>query len=177
MAPSSSLHAAALAEHVDATTAELLLEHMQQRHLQPGQPLVAPGWPTDVLYYLLAGELDVMLEQPGGTVRVGHIEARTWVGEAAFIDGGEATATVLATTPVHLLALRRADFDALCAAHPRAGGQLLHTLCTVLATRVQSSSSGVFERVDDGTFTLARPTVQQGPWMGLLARLTGATHG
>ncbi len=177
MAPADDPAAAALAAHLDADCARLLAARMERRILDADQPLVAPGWPTDTLYFVLSGALDVELEEPTGTVRVGHIEPGTWVGEAAFIDGGAATATVIATRMTTLLALRRSDFDELCQVSPRAASHLLHALCAVLAERVQASSSGLFAEADDGHLELTHPTVAQGPWRRLLARLTGADHG
>lgn len=177
MAPADDSAVQALAAHIDPACARLLAMHMQRRTLHADQPLIAPGWPTDTLYFVLAGGLDVELEEPEGSVRVGHIGPGTWVGEAAFIDGGVPTATVLATAETAVLAMSRASFDALCESEPRAASHLLQALCGVLAQRIQDSSSGLFAEAEDGHLELTHPTVQQGPWRRFLARLTGASHG
>ncbi len=177
MAPIDDSAVAALAAHLDADCARLLASRLDKRILDADQPLVAPGWPTDTLYFVLAGGLDVELEEPTGAVRVGHIGPGTWVGEAAFIDGGPATATVLATSMTTVLALRRDDFDALIQTAPRAASSLLQALCVVLAGRIQASSAGQLAETDDGSLELTRPPSEPGPWRRLLARLTGASHG
>lgn len=168
---------AALTTHVAADTARALLPLMQRRQLALDEALLASGWPGDVLYFVLDGALDVELEQPGGTIRVGHIGPGTWVGEMAFLDGGAPTATVRCTAPCWLLALRREAFDALCAERPAVAADLTRALCCCLARRIQDSSSGVLERVSDATLDLTHPAVQEGPFARLLARLMGAAHG
>jgi CRP-like cAMP-binding protein len=168
---------AALSAHVAEDTARALLDLMERRQLQVDEALIAPGWPGDVLYFVLDGSLDVELEQPGGTVRVGHIGPGTWVGEMAFLDGGEPTATVLCTGNSWLLALRRGTFDRLCADRPAVAADLTRALCCCLAQRIQDSSSGVLEAVGDDAFELTHPVAEEGPFARLLARLTGARHG
>jgi len=163
----------ALQRHVSPQTAALLAERMTARDLTPDEALVGAGWPSTVLYLVLDGALDVVLEEVEGRVLVGHIGADTWVGEAGFLDRRGATATVLATAPTHLLALPRSDFDELCTHHPAAASDLLRALTELLASRILASSSGLLEEVSDHTFTLTHPAVTAGPFKRLLASLFG----
>lgn len=168
----------ALRRHVSASAAALLAARMTPRTLAPHDALVGAGWPNNVLYLVLDGALDVVLEEPDGRVLLGHIGADTWVGEAGFLDGRGATATVLATAPSQLLALPRADFDELCTHEPAAASDLLRALTELLAARILGSSSGLLEEVSDHTFTLTHPAVTAGPFKRLLATLFGGhSHG
>lgn len=167
----------ALSAHMADGAARALLGRMERRQLQVDDALAADGWPGDTLYFVLDGSLDVELEQPSGTVRVGHIGPGTWVGEMAFLDGGAPTATVRCTQESWLLALRRETFDVMCAEEPAAAADLTRALCCCLAQRIQDTSSGVLEQVSDASFELTHPAAQAGPFARLLARLSGARHG
>ena len=167
-----------LSHHVSADQAALLAERCATRALQTGESLVSAGWPHSVLYLVLEGALDVVLEEADGRIVVGHIGPDTWVGEAGFLDGRGATATVVATAPATLLALRREDFDELATHHPAAAAALVAVLTRLIAQRILDSSSGLLEEVSDHTFTLTHPAVPRGPFKRLLAQLFGGRdHG
>lgn len=56
---------AAVSRHADITS--LLMPHMQRRHIPAGQALFHEGEPSDVLYYILEGE--ILLRRSGQILR------------------------------------------------------------------------------------------------------------
>ncbi len=163
----------ALAHHFSPGTAALLIAGSEVRSLEDGQRLVDAGWPHSVLYFVLEGFLDVVLEEQGGTLKLGRIGPETCVGEAGFIDGKGATATVISAGPSRLLALRRDRFDSLCAEQPAAAAELLRVICKVVADRIHQSSSGLLQQASDHSFSVTHPKAEVGPLAALLARLFG----
>ena len=166
----------ALASQIADATCAAMAPFVEVRSLSKGEPLIREDWGTDVLYTVMDGSLEVVLEEPEGRMLVGQIGRGTFVGEASFLDQGAPTATVRATTACRLLTLRRADFEKLCVAHPKAGADLIRALCVVLAKRVNNSASGLLEQVSEETFNLRQPEVRTGPFAQLLARLSGGRH-
>lgn len=170
----------ALERHLSADAAAVLAQRMTSLSLDAGQPLMTGGLSSTALHLVLAGTLDVTLEEPGGRIVVGHIGPDTWVGEAGFLDGKGATANVVATTPAQLLCLSRKDFHALKTHHPAAAAELLRALCALLAERIHHSSSGLLDAVgtDADTLELHAPSAEPGALAKLFARLFGGrSHG
>ena len=66
----------------------------------PGETIISAGDHGDALYVILAGEADAVSKHAPRTFRTGD-----YFGELALIDGRRRSATVLATSDVHLIKL------------------------------------------------------------------------
>lgn len=61
-------------------------------------------------------------------------------GEMALLDGGPRSASARVVEAASLLALRRTDFDRLCAQHPGLGLRLLRNIARAFSQRVRSNN-------------------------------------
>lgn len=75
--------------------------------------VVRRGRPGDCMYFLVSGEVEVMVSPK--PIRLG---AGSFFGELALLDGGPRTASVVTTMPSILLILEVSDFRAFTAHHP-----------------------------------------------------------
>jgi ABC-type lipoprotein export system ATPase subunit/CRP-like cAMP-binding protein len=86
------------------------------REYAPGTTIVHQGEVGREFFILLEGEVDVVVERPGGgETHIDHLHAGQWFGEGALAGSGIRTATVRATNaaPVEVAALNAEDFHRL----------------------------------------------------------------
>lgn len=106
-----------------------------QRDYPAGAVLVSQEEPGDALFVLVRGKVKVALYSESGREVILSV-FRTpgdFFGELALLDDDPRSANVLAVEPSRLLILRRRDFRALIAAHPRTALRAL----TELARRLR----------------------------------------
>ncbi|MBE2248193.1 MAG: cyclic nucleotide-binding domain-containing protein [Myxococcus sp.] len=96
-----------------------LLSRFTFKGLQPDEKVIVEGAPVTALVLVLAGELVVQKEDPGGgAVSLGVLREGEVAGEIALLKGLRATATVVATRKTAVATLDRAAFEGLLKAHP-----------------------------------------------------------
>ncbi|AGC45375.1 cyclic nucleotide-binding domain-containing protein [Myxococcus stipitatus DSM 14675] len=92
-----------------------LVERFRARDVEREDVIIRDGDPTDGLYVLLSGEVEVHKD--------GHLLTRLkegdLFGEISLLQKTPATATVMASRHTTLLRLPREDFDALISSHPQ----------------------------------------------------------
>ncbi|NVI99164.1 cyclic nucleotide-binding domain-containing protein [Myxococcus sp. AM009] len=92
-----------------------LVERFRSRDVERDAVVIRDGDPTDGLYVVLSGEVEVRKDGHLLTqLREGEV-----FGEISLLQKTPATATVTATRHTTLLRLPRADFDALISSHPQ----------------------------------------------------------
>lgn len=119
-----------------------LLSGARVVELGPGDLLLRRDEPSNDLYFLVAGELEISVTQSSSQsltapIRVGPGSV---VGEIAFFDGGQRTASVWSRGPSVVLRLPEAEFRAWRAAEPERAGDLLFALARLLAIRLRRYS-------------------------------------
>jgi CRP/FNR family cyclic AMP-dependent transcriptional regulator len=98
--------------------ADLTEEH---RYME-GSSVVREGEPGDTFYVILEGEAKVL----SGARRVlNRLQPGDFFGEISLLDGGPRTATVVADTPLTMLALPRRGFLRSIEQEPAVGVKLL----------------------------------------------------
>ena len=123
-----------LAEHrlcAGATAADLreLERRVEHRQFEAGSTIVRRGDAADALYFLLHGEVSVIVELPqGGFKRLSTLSPGMGFGEAALIAGGVRSADVRADTAVACCTLSAAAFAEIELAHPSLMIQLMRNL-------------------------------------------------
>ncbi|HUQ14374.1 MAG TPA: cyclic nucleotide-binding domain-containing protein, partial [Novosphingobium sp.] len=121
------MHAAQLAELLTAQSlfadcepdelSDILLRG-HHRSFKRDQEMMAQGDEGDSMFIVLAGLARVsMVAANGREIVLDYAEPGAVLGEIAFLDGGERTASVHAIDPVEALCLSRAAFDEIVAHH------------------------------------------------------------
>jgi CRP-like cAMP-binding protein len=96
-----------------------LMGRFRTRPVEPGEAVVAEGSPSDGLYVVLSGALDVWKARADGQVRAGLLREGDLFGEMSCLSKGPARASVVAARRGVLLRLPRAAFDELVLTHPQ----------------------------------------------------------
>jgi glutaminase len=123
-----------LADHrlcAGATPSEVArLEALVRRsHFDSGAAIVRRGDPADALYFLIDGQVSVVVELPeGGVKRLSTLSGGMGFGEAALLAGGRRSADVRADSDVECAVLDVADFHRLREDCPGLMITLLHNL-------------------------------------------------
>jgi len=100
-----------LCEGASAAQIEYLQAMVQQRQFDAGSMIVHTGDAADTLYFLMRGEVSVLVELPhGGYKRLATLSAGMSFGEAALVAGGARTADVRADMTVECCALSAGCF-------------------------------------------------------------------
>jgi glutaminase len=123
-----------LAEHrwcagMGADDVAVLQGLLQPMEAEAGALLVQRGSPSDALYFVMRGEISVVVDLPGGGhQRLSTVPAGLGFGETALLEGGVRSADVRADTAVHCATLSSAAFNQLQHSHPRLAIALLRNL-------------------------------------------------
>ena len=99
------------------------------RSFKPGTVIIRQGDPGDTLWIMLAGLARVsMVAANGREIVLDYAEPGAVLGEIAFLDGGERTASVEAIEPVEALGLTRAAFAEIVGKHQGLAMRLLQAM-------------------------------------------------
>jgi CRP-like cAMP-binding protein len=104
-----------------------------ERTLDAGTELIREGEPGSEFYVVVEGEVDVRR----GKRRVARLGAGSFVGEIALLSRSPRSATVVATTPLHVLAIEGRDFVELLDSMP----ELWLKVARALADRVDADEA------------------------------------
>ncbi len=103
--------------------------HGAVRTFKAGQPIILQGDPGDTLWIVLSGLARVsMVAANGREIVLDYAERGAVLGEIAFLDGGERTASVEAIEPVEALSLGRAAFAEIIGKHQGLALRLLQAM-------------------------------------------------
>jgi CRP-like cAMP-binding protein len=114
-----------------------LVERFRARDVAAGEVILREGEPSDGLYVILDGAVDVTKRKDGTTAPVGRLHEGDLFGEVSCLRKTPATATVTARRAGTVLRLPRADFDALVSAYP----QILELLSTLGEERLEAQDA------------------------------------
>ena len=108
------------------------------RSFKPGTAIIRQGDPGDTLWIMLAGLARVsMVAANGREIVLDYAEPGAVLGEIAFLDGGERTASVEAIEPVEALGLTRSAFAEIVGKHQGLAMRLLQAM----ARRLRQNNS------------------------------------
>jgi CRP-like cAMP-binding protein len=106
-----------------------------------GQVLFNQGDQGDAAYVLLSGTVDVLIDSPGGQIKIGTVGPNAIVGEIAILCDVVRTATIKSTTPVEALRIRKDYFLKLLADFP----EMTIEIIRVLAGRLNQTTAALTE--------------------------------
>jgi CRP-like cAMP-binding protein len=103
----------------DAGDRKAIMERFRARDVSAGERVVLEGQPSDGLYVVLSGALDVLKRKGGRDVPAGGLREGDVFGEMSCLRKGPASATVVARRAGTLLRLPRAAFDEIVVTYPQ----------------------------------------------------------
>jgi CRP/FNR family transcriptional regulator, cyclic AMP receptor protein len=122
---------------------DLLFEFVDIRRVRSGDALIRRGEPDRTLYFVLRGELEIIVQSSDGLTmgRVARVGPGAALGELAFFDGGPRSATAWAVTPCEVAAMSPDQYAAFELASPALARALLFALGRILATRLRRTTA------------------------------------
>lgn len=114
-----------------------LFEILQLEELDAGETLIVEGTPTDALFMVWDGELNVLVNTDDGLLEVDRASPGSLLGEISLMDPGPATATVRTEQGCTALVLDRRKLEALWRLHPRVARLFLGQLTREVAARIR----------------------------------------
>jgi CRP-like cAMP-binding protein len=128
---------------------ERVIERFRPREVRPGDVIVHEGAPSDGLYVIVEGAVDVAKRVLGRDQLVGQLREGDLFGETSCLRKTPATATVTVRRGGTLLRLPREAFDALVLAYP----QILEAVAELSDERLEHQDailSGRAQWTEDG---------------------------
>ncbi|TCJ11958.1 cyclic nucleotide-binding domain-containing protein [Parasulfuritortus cantonensis] len=117
-----------------------LLERAELQGVGAGETLLKDSEPTDSMYLVLDGRLEVHVELGEHTIRLGEIASGNWVGEVAYYTHNDAAcSTVTALAPSTLLRLRFARYTELIKSQAEVACRLSHLLIAMQVQRLRAT--------------------------------------
>lgn len=118
------------------------LEHwLHQRLYKPGEIIFKHHAPGEGVYIILSGAVEVSIIDTSGKKNIlAQLQQGDFFGEFSLLDGGERSATAIATDHTTLLGFFRPDLFALMDRNPRLGNKLLLALAKVVVARLRKTT-------------------------------------
>lgn len=115
------------------------------RSVKAGEALIRRGEPDRTLYFVLHGELEVIVHSSDGLSmgRVALVGAGSVLGELAFFDGGPRSAGAWAVDDCDAAAMTPDQYAAFEQTSPALARELIFALGRILATRLRRTNARV----------------------------------
>jgi CRP-like cAMP-binding protein len=128
---------------------KLLIERFRAREVAEGETVIREGEPSDGLYVVLEGAVDVIKHKDGQDLVVGQLREGDLFGEMSCLRKAPASASVMVSRPGTLLRLPRREFDEMVVSYPQIL-ELVSTLSEERAENLDAILSGHAQWTDDG---------------------------
>jgi len=126
-----------------------VISRFRTREVTTGEVVIREGAPSDGLYVVLDGALDVWRRRGASEVPVAELREGDVFGEMSCLRKAPATATVAARRPGTVLRLPRAGFDELVLSHPQML-EIISELTEERAENLDAILSGRAQWTDEG---------------------------
>jgi serine/threonine protein phosphatase PrpC len=109
---------------------------ISDRRVAANEVVVRQGEPGDTMYVVVQGSFSVQV----GKKEVARISEGEHFGELSLIDDSPRSASIIARTPGHLLAIERDALRQWCAMEPAVGNRMLWKLVAKLSQRLRATN-------------------------------------
>jgi CRP/FNR family transcriptional regulator, cyclic AMP receptor protein len=117
---------------IEPAKLKLLAFTSERLRFMDGDEICHQGEVGDSAYIILEGEADVLVDTPGGKLRVATVGKNDIIGEIAILCDVPRTATVTASTDVETLKVSKDNFFQLVTQFPQIGVEVMHELASRL---------------------------------------------
>jgi CRP-like cAMP-binding protein len=104
---------------IDPARLKLLAFTSERVHFDEGQRFFSQGDAADAAYVLLEGKADVVLNTPGGEIKVAELGRNAIVGEMGILSDAPRSATIVAAEPTTALRIDKRVFLELLTQFPQ----------------------------------------------------------
>lgn len=139
----AALRAAGLLHDFTEVGIRILAESTQQKTVGRGTYAFRAGEPSDSLWFLARGTLQLVPRDGGATL--GEVLAGDTLGGLSLLAGGEHLLSAMALIDVELLQLSSPAFEQLKTSHPRTALKLTIALAQDLAERLREAKGPLRE--------------------------------
>lgn len=138
---------------------------MEQIELNDGDIILREGAPSDYVYRILAGEVEIYSEQRGENIILGTLDPGDFLGEMGIIERRPRSASARAKGPATIEKLERWEFIQLISDSPVSVHRLIERLSERLRYVSQRLARVSAERGTDEDSSIAydQPVASQGP--------------
>jgi CRP/FNR family transcriptional regulator len=127
--PAATLSQTAIFSGLTESELSFLAQRSVPRHFSPGEIVFSEGEPCAGLYVVESGHVRIFKSSANGREQVLNIDGPgSSVAELPVFDGGNYPASVSAVDQATLLFVSKADFQALCLAHPQVALKVLRVV-------------------------------------------------
>ena len=130
----------------DLTDSELLklAELGVIKEFKGGEYVIREGEEAKALYVILSGMIKVIKELPDGTRReLSSMTEGDFFGELGLLDGEPRSASVMAVTPLQVVAFYRKDFLNFMQKHPMIAAKILFRIAQVIGKRLRKANEQI----------------------------------
>jgi CRP/FNR family transcriptional regulator, cyclic AMP receptor protein len=122
-----------------------LFQFTSIRNVKAGAALISPGEPDRTLYFVLHGDVEVIVPSGDGLSmgRVALVGAGSVLGELAFFDGGPRSAGAWAVHDCEFAAMTPDQYTAFEQSTPALARELLFALGRILAIRLRRTNARI----------------------------------
>ncbi|MGA0597330.1 cyclic nucleotide-binding domain-containing protein [Enterovirga sp. CN4-39] len=132
-----SLRQVPMFKDIDPSRLKLLAFTSERIHFARGQRFFSQGDAADAAYVILDGCAEVLLENPGGAVKVAELGRNALLGEMGILSDSPRSATVVATEPSSALRIDKRVFLELLSQFP----QMSIAIMRELANRLERTNA------------------------------------
>jgi CRP-like cAMP-binding protein len=118
---------------IEPAKLKLIAFSSERLTFEEGQELFHQGDPGDAAYVIVSGTADVLVTNRGETSRVASFARNDIIGEIAILCDVPRTATVMATSTLETLKIRKESFLRFIADFPSVGIEMMRVLADRLS--------------------------------------------
>lgn len=117
---------------------------MKKREYNPGEIILKEGDPSDVVYKIVSGKVEVFKEQDGQTILLGVMKAGEFLGEMGVVDDEPRSASARAKTQVTMIIYEEEEFFSLISQDGSLAEKMILRLCERVRTLTRKLAKTAF---------------------------------
>ena len=128
-----------LADPLSDADIEKLIAAFAEQELSAGEAMIIEQTPTDVLFLVWEGELNVTLNTSRGEQEIAVLGTGAFLGEISVMDPGPSTATVRTTQGCLVLHMHREALETFWEQEPRIATIFLQEMSRAVAGKIRAT--------------------------------------